>query len=243
MALPKSINFDFLIRRVLSDLAIALDAWVAGQPRSEEALMNHLTGQLSRRRRGCDVGRANPINARIHLALLHRKGRRQTDKYGADLAVTVYIDQENFLKTAFFQLKKAKDYQTCVETRQLVAAQSDSRVFDRSFVLAIDEDTLGCHIKDASSLLRKNGGNTSRNYDIHNWLVLTPWLWDWLSCRVGTESKLGDPRSVEALLEQFVDKKKWSSPWSISEPEDIGDDVIPAKSWVIYFLNRSESTS
>jgi len=81
--------------------------------------MNQLTGRLGRRRKGCDVGLRVPVNAKAQVSLLHRKGTSQTDRYGADLAVTVFVDDDRFVKTAFFQLKVGDKYQVTVESQQL----------------------------------------------------------------------------------------------------------------------------
>src|SRR4051812_19125914 len=103
MPLPASLDFYKVARPALMDVFSAVDGWLSGQPRDETAFLNHLTGHLNRRRRACDVGVDLPIGMTTRLYLLHRRGQKQTDQYGADLALTVGVDPGAFLKTALFQ--------------------------------------------------------------------------------------------------------------------------------------------
>src|SRR5438045_1750153 len=68
-------------------------AWSMGFPRTEEPLMNHLSGQFMR---GC------PANVQIHG--LHRQGHSNVDLHGSDFAISV--TKGDFRKIAFIQLKR-----------------------------------------------------------------------------------------------------------------------------------------
>jgi hypothetical protein len=232
------------VRIVLEDIKAATAAWIKGQPHSEEALMNQLTGRLSRRRKGCDVGLRGPVNATAQVALLHRKGVNNTDKYGADLAVTIRVDNDRYMKTALFQLKRGSCYQVIVESQQLQDAYMDKRLGDRSFVLAIDDNRLGIHIKDVKTLLAVKGDQKTKTHSFHDWTFLTKWLYDWLSCEVGPVSDFNDSNGVEPLLESYVvDEQNRESPWGsiTSESDQLQNDVIPARVWLTFFLNSQAS--
>ena len=244
MAIPSSVNFDSIVRIVLEDTKAAILAWKSGQPQSEEALMNQLTGRLARRRNGCDVGLRHPVTAIAQVAMLHREGVNNTDKYGADLAVTIRVDNDSYIKTALFQLKRGSGYQVIVEGQQLQDAYIDKRLGDRSFVLAIDDNRLGIHIKDVKTLLAVKGDQKTKTHSFHDWTFLTKWLWDWLSCEVGPVSDFDDPYGVEPLLECYVvDEQNRESPWGsiTSESDQLQNDIIPARVWLTYFLNSKAS--
>jgi hypothetical protein len=59
------------------------------------------------------------------LAMLHRKGSKQVDQFGSDLAVTVRVVGDPFVKTALFQLKRSTGQNCELERRQLEAATTD----------------------------------------------------------------------------------------------------------------------
>ena len=103
MAIPQSVNFDFMVRAVLGDIEAAIKAWTLGQPRSEEALLNQLTGAACPSVSWLRRWPSRASNRHCLVASLHRKGTLSTDKYGADLAVTVRVDNDRYMKTALFQ--------------------------------------------------------------------------------------------------------------------------------------------
>lgn len=102
MTFPATLDFDKIAYNTLWDVSEAVRGWLSGQPTDEVALMNRITERITRRRRGCDVGVGSKVQMVSQLALLHRKGARQTDLYGADLAITVLVAKIGFIKTRFF---------------------------------------------------------------------------------------------------------------------------------------------
>jgi hypothetical protein len=86
-------------------------------------------GALSRKRRSCDIGGLNASRVVNQIALLHRKGDGNTDKFGADLAVTLSIADGILLKTALFQVKVGDAFTASFARSQLEEA---SRARQRS---------------------------------------------------------------------------------------------------------------
>jgi hypothetical protein len=203
MAISDSIDLDKVVYQTLHDVMAALRGWLSGQPRNEVAFMNHVTGALDRDRRQCDVGVRTAMRVESDVYLLHRKGKNQVDRYGADLAVTIRIPRLSFVKTAFFQLKRSTDYSVAIERRQLDDASIDPRVGARSFVFAVDEARQGFRIKGISDLLGLYSNEATKKFDASGWSGLTEFLWGWLSCNVGPISKPDDPNSVEQSLDRF----------------------------------------
>ena len=113
-------------------------------------------------------------------------------------------------------------------------------VGERSFVLAIDGERLGIHITDVAGLLAGMNDQKTKTHDFHSWTFLTKWLWDWLSCDVGLVSTCGDPKSVESLLEPYVVKERWESPWGRGASEESLAEYLPAKVWLAFLLNHTE---
>ena len=206
--------------------------WLSGAPLDEVALMNHLTGRLNRRRRNCDVGNAVPVRMESHLAALHRQGPKQTDQYGCDLAITVSVPADAFLKTACFQFKKSSGYQVSVERRQLDDAVIDPRIRDRAFVVAADELRGGVRLESvAGALTHFPAKQATRQYDCAGWRSVAEWLNGWLSCTIGPESRPGDPLSVEELLRAYALPEPRELP---EELEFVGRDELaaPARAWL-----------
>src|SRR6266516_3950475 len=102
------VNFDRVLKELLWDMAYVVNDWAKGKPQKEAVLLNRITARLSRSRRKCDVGVKKPLVMTAEFYELHRRGEKQSDKYGSDLAVTIRIKEGStrrptFLKTALFQ--------------------------------------------------------------------------------------------------------------------------------------------
>lgn len=232
MPIPPTVDFDRVVAIALEEIGIAMRDWLTGAPLDEVALMNHLTGRLNRRRRSCDVGNVIPVRMESRLAALHRQGPKQTDRYGCDLAVTVSVPADAFLKTACFQLKKSSGYQVSVERRQLEDSLVDPRVGDRAFVLAADELRGGVRLESVARVLRNFPANqATRQYNCAEWHSVAEWLNGWLSCTVGPESRPGDLLSVEELLRAYTLPEPRELPEEIAF---VGRDELaaPARAWL-----------
>ena len=234
-----------LTEAALGDVHKAKQRWLAGQPRSEEAFMNQLTSVLTRARRGCDIGVHYRVVMKHQLAFLHRRGERQTDLYGADLALTVHISDPRLTKTALFQIKRSDVYKVRIEREQLEHALADARTRERSFALAVDRMREGIRLAKSEDLLGEFGDQRSKEFDASLWHHVTNWLWKWLSCDIGSESN--DPTradSIETLLRSFV-VGRWTSPWERAVPAaevpEYPDDSVPAISWLLLELQPGES--
>jgi hypothetical protein len=244
MSLPPSLDFDKLTTIVLKDVTHALKDWLTGMPKDEVALMNHVTGKLNRIRRGCDVGVAKRVHVKSKLALLHRKGPKQKDRYGADLAITVVMDDLSFIKTALLQFKKGSNFKAKLEKRQLDDAAARKSLLDRSFVMYADEGRTGIRFKAVAPLRSSyKTVQKQKTFNTASWRGLVQWMWDWLSCDIGLISKQGAPNSVEALLDDYVIENDWISPWGESDPDDPPDDLVPARAWIVLFFIREDSDS
>ena len=133
---------DEFLRIAVEDILVAANGWLSGAPLDEVALLNRITAELGRRRRGCDLGLETPVRTTCHVFLLHRQGANQVDLFGSDLAVTVDFNDGQFIKTAFFQLKRSSELHVQLERQQLDDATRVSAVGDRSFVFAVDDERL-----------------------------------------------------------------------------------------------------
>ena len=232
MALPDNINFDRLIAEILSDMEHVADGWSKGRPQDETALLNRLTERLSRSRRKCDVGVGTPIGLEAEFFELHRRGKNQTDKYGADFAVTIHAPVVDFKKTAFFQLKKSKDYQATLTAEQLDQASLVDSIRPRSFVLTVDEVRLGFRVRSVTNCRSEiPADNGSRQFSVAEWDFLVVWLLKWFRCKEGLPTETTDPEPVEGLLRDFrMDSPTVSS--AQIQQQNIPDGFCPARAWL-----------
>lgn len=249
MSFPETIDFDKVADHALTDAGTAMRNWIKGTPRSEEAFMNQLTGELARRRRGCDIGVRQRVDMAAQQYMLHREGAKQTDAFGSDLAVTIVIwnlpdEKDPYIKTALFQFKKSDSYSVEVEKKQLDDAAKEPRIYDRSYVLAIDESRQGYRLHEIDSLRSQfNSDQQTKTFQGWNWACLTNWINDWFSCDEGPESDPEDPDSIEGLLEEFVVEDEVDSAWASRKedvPLDFPEDLIPAKTWLIFEFEKVE---
>jgi hypothetical protein len=248
MPFPTDIDFDKVAAAVLHDTSHSIRQWLRGRPLSEEPLMNSITGNFARGRHGCDVGVLAPTRMTSQLALLHRKGVNQTDLYGSDIAVTVYIDQIPFAKTAFFQLKISHFYSCSLDITQINQAHADMRVWNRAFALAIDQDRQGVRIEKLSTIEPTfPAGQQSKTFDTTQWEFLTLWLHKWLSCDIGEATDLTDPNAIEKALQRYVDTEEendtWISPWGFDTTinSESKSEIIPAKAWLVFLIETANN--
>ena len=165
MPIPPNIDLDKLLTYLLSDATCrSLTAGRMGFRPTKFALMNHLTGRLVRRRRGCDVGVNSQVTVTSRSASLHRQGRNQTDLYGGDLAVSVLIlPTTSSQKRHFFNLvKKGSNFEFVLERRQLLDSQKTQYSRDRSFVLYADLQRTGIKIASSSDCLPASSMDAKR---------------------------------------------------------------------------------
>jgi hypothetical protein len=163
---------------------------------------------------------------------LHRKGRRQVDKFGADLAVTVRIPDSNWLKTSFIQFKVASKKKTTLNSTQLRQSTQFPGLSERSFVVVVDQESTAFHIKSTSRCLSAIHPSFERKvFDVSRWQLLGPWLRRWFNCEEGKSSVASDPNSVEAMLEEYVVISK-----TLDESKFLGANFPkggwPAKAWL-----------
>lgn len=240
MPLPKSINFDRVLKDILSDMEHVADGWSRGRPQDETALLNRITERLSRHRRRCDVGVETPVTVEAEFYELHRRGSKQTDRYGADFAVTIAIPAENFMKTALFQLKKTHAYKATLAADQLDEALLLAAVGPRSFVLSVDEERLGFRVKSAQACRDEIGNaHNSKEFDTERWDFLVVWLLKWFKCEEGPPTLPDDRNPVEGLLGSFrIDDQ----PFDVESlrRQNVPENWVPARAWLYYNFEMHE---
>jgi len=233
--LPTNLDVDRLTAILLDDVKVAAQRWKSGRPLDESAFLSHLTGVLNRNRKGCDVGKTRRMRAKTQLYFLHREESDCSDKYGADLAVTLKIGR-TWIKTAIFQLKKSKHYKFTIDSVDLKSSAEDERIADRSFLLAIDENRLGVRLEKITELnkhLKSLGGQKSMTCRADQWIGLSDWLGRWLKCELSPPTQIHDPNPVEGLLEAFrYDGPEPEEEFSF-EAENVDHlTVPPSKTWM-----------
>lgn len=222
---------DKLLRHLLPPIFDALNAWRRGMNADEGALMNQITSALNTRRaRRCEVGLAGSYLLQTELFQLHRRGPKQTDRFGSDLAVTMTsLTSPAFVKTAFFQFKIAEDKGAKIEARQLDDAAVYCPVFDRSFCIAVDPTNHTIRVEAVAAL--KSGfppRSDSQTVATAKWQPFTEWVLAWLRCTIGPWSSPTDQKSIERLLGRYAvaDPETFANHW------DIWPDYYPAKAWL-----------
>jgi hypothetical protein len=231
---PPNLDADRLIQFVQREVSAAAQGWKNGDPQDEVAFMNRLTELLKKRRRQCDVGKTKPMKAKSSTYVLHRKGTRQMDQFGADLAVTLDVG-ETWRKTAIFQLKKCRNYEVSLNADDLKGAKEDPRIAERSFVLAIDEERLGVRLQKTEVLQEKFAETKTKSqvFDANGWIYLHDWLSRWLRCELSPRSVMNDAAGVEGLLEAFRKKPIEVDESYPFEPGDVRHlEMIPARVWL-----------
>lgn len=232
--LVEVLDLDKINLLALNSLGRAIDGWLSGAPLDEVALMNRITEQIARRRRGCDVGVKSSVAMEPEVLLLHRKGNNQTDLYGSDIAVTVSVPNLGFLKTALFQLKKCKTLACTLELKQLQDALVDTRIAPRAFVLAVDEDRHVMRIESVQHVAGRFSTNQkSKTFDCSVWSGLSIWLHAWLSCAIAPSSIEQDSTSIESMLRRHVVPKRPRTIWSVEAVQEVDDSHLPARAWMI----------
>jgi hypothetical protein len=240
MPLPKNINFDRVIAEILGDMEHVAHGWSNGRPQDETALLNRITERLSRNRRKCDVGVETPVNLEVEFYELHRRGLNQTDRHGADFAVTIDIPAENYKKTALFQLKKSRAYKATLTTQQLNETLLLDVIKSRSFVLSVDEERLGFRVRSAQTCRDDIGEDRdSRQFDTEQWDFLVVWLLKWFRCKEGPPTEPDDKNPVEGLLNSFrIDERPLDA--TFVRQQNLPDGFLPAYSWLYYRFKPKE---
>ena len=236
MPIPPNIDLDKLLTYLLSDATAALNGWLDGVPTDEVALMNHLTGRLGRRRRGCDVGVNSQVTVTSRSASLHRQGRNRTDLYGGDLAVSVLISDPLWSKTALFQLKKGSNFELVLERRQLLDSQKTQYSRDRSFVLYADLQRTGIKIARSSDLLREfDGRQETKQFSSAAWWSLSEWFTRWFSCELAPTSDPNNLDSIESRLLQLEHE-----PLASRMPPSAVEQPLPPFAWLLEAFHPAE---
>ena len=251
MTSPASLDLDRVLEAALGAVHSAMRSWSEGGLQTEEPLLNHLIGALSRKRRGCDVGGPAANRVANQVALLHRKGDHNTDKFGADLAVTLSIADGRFLKSALFQVKVGDAFTGSFARSQLEDATSDQQVRERAFVCVFDRGRLRTRVKQADAVLANfKSGAANSSLTCHDWDTLGEWICKWLACQIGKPSRVDDPNGIERRLSSYVVERRnetssWTEPWRPEGGQTVNREsngIIPAKAWLMIFVVPESSS-
>ena len=209
------LNIDKCVMFGLRAAYQAMNGWLRGRPLEEVALMNRIMEKLCYNE--CKPWRKppySPYNLDRNIFILHRQGDGNTDAYGSDFAVTVNVFNERpwpdapntpslFSKTALFQLKTGDNNKPVLIKDQLTDTKG---VFaNRSFVLHGNQKTGEYRVQAVKPLLAKFGKQETKTFDVteRQWLSLSEWLVQWLTCKQGIFSSDLGRRRVAGKLAQF----------------------------------------
>jgi len=233
MPLPPDIDFDKLVRIAQDDLVAAVSKWLDGYPREEPALMNQVTGTLGKHR-GCDVGVRNPVKMTRELALLHRKGTDQKDLFGSDLAITLRINDTEWIKTSLFQFKTSTDFHVELKRSQLEDALSNPLTQSRSYIFVVDQNRTGMRIIGAEAAFKefKPDHKVSQTYDVAQCLGVVKWLEEWLSAPADELIETTKTTVIEQLLRSYVLPSPWDDGLFATTENVGGDSILPARAWL-----------
>lgn len=249
MPFPQQLDFDKVAFQVYGRMSAAINGWLDGGLTTEEPFISRITEAFTRVPRKCDVGNRVRYTMRADWAILHRKGENSTDKFGADIAVTIYIEGQDLIKTALFQTKVSEDFEVRLEKDQLSIGIENPLTKGRSFVLAIDKTRQGVRIKKIVDLIGgfKEDAKTL-GVSVADWMPLGEWLFKWFSCDIGDDSRKGDANSIERLLEKYVlesDRDEAQGvPWGRNEKkeaETVAPSLIPARTWLSFLFVEPDS--
>jgi len=237
MTIQQYLDLDIVDLGANSRLRKAVEGWQKGALTTEEPFINRIIEQFNHSRWRSDIGTKRKVVVKTKLSVLHRKGEHSKDKYGADLAITVIVENIKFLKTALFQVKVANELKATVEKKQIVDALASDLTKDRSFVLAIDRSRGTVRLAVAKDLLPDlTNVEESKTFDVADWLPFTAWLSAWLKCEKGLPSRWKDKDSIESLLSQFVVEPPSADevPW-ITTGFPVPAEFTPPKHWLKFF--------
>lgn len=194
----------------------------------ETALMNRITSEFnSERVRKCDIGRSDAIHVSSELFELHRRGVKQVDRYGSDLALTV--TSSGFIKTAFFQFKIAKDGVARIEQKQIADAMAVKSVYERGFVFMVDPASKLIRLQPLEKLESQFQGQHSIGFDIDGGESFSEWLLNWFRCKRGKASSADDHLNIEDLLRGFSIASRIAR---LPKEWELPSEFLPAKSWL-----------
>jgi hypothetical protein len=136
-----------------------------------------------------------------------------------------------------------------IQRHQLKDAYQDPRVGERSFVLAIDEESQKARIAHVRDLLDEfPRGIAAHGVSSLDWSPISRWLARWFACREAPSSDLRAQGNVEGLLENFV--REEDAPdrvWVFDrEPDDLYDfpeGYRPAQAWTHVALQEEGQNS
>lgn len=237
MSIYNTIDFDKISTITYSRAANAVRQWIDGRVLEEQALLNHTIGQFKPTRRGCDIGAKNVIEGKTKLFTLHRKGVKQIDKFGSDLAVTLKIASIDFCKTAFFQFKKSKQLETILQKDQLLECLKVNTVFERSFAFVADENRQCIRLKSLVEIdTAFDKTKMTQKANCEDWLTLIQWLEKWLKCEIGKPSDLKQNNEIENLLQGLVvEDEKQENEFNKALDDLLSNfpEYLPAKEWIV----------
>lgn len=162
---------------------------------------------LRRRRVRCDI------------EILHRKGAKNSDRFGADLAFS--LEADGFKKLAVVQTKISDNGRAKIELNQLNAMLKSDLPTDCLFVLASERSQFDYRLKAATKVPtkpRKNSKakNPTKTLKTEKWLPFVDWWADWLRCEVGGMTEAEFSEGVKLLsqlmrerIEPSVDEPRW----------------------------------
>ena len=239
---PENLDVDRFVAEVEARFSAASRGWKAGGLMSEEPFLSRITEELRKRSKNCDVGIHRPMKMESSYYLLHRKENDQSDKFGADLAITLRVGAQ-WTKTAIFQLKKCANYKLSLDRTDLKGALEPKKIAERSFILAVDENRLGIRIEKTRVIQNKldQTGKNSLTCDVSDWRGLTEWLVEWLACHLAPKSEPDDNNPVEAILEAYCQDNIESDDFGSAVEKNPDQRFPPPRVWQIFRLYSPES--
>jgi len=238
---PSFSQVFFADEAVLSALLRVKEAtsrWIKSSTKTEAVLLNEVSDALlAVASNNCRSQIYPTLEVSASRTILDRKGMNNRDLFGADLAVTLSLYEDEQLikqRTALFQLKVGKregsKVQYSLDVRQIYTVGHNKHSLGRWFMTVCDNHgiwNLAAERLVAEYLSEKEltkvpfPQKADRDVTLQvgeSWSSIAQWTLDWLAGAQGEDSDLSDSKRLETVLSELRKKEEeLGELWSTTE--------------------------